>query len=250
MMIHRCWLVLFLIVLLASGCAAPTPMAGQSALTSTPGVSPTRMRPAGQPTRMAATATATITASPTVAQATATATVTPRPLPTATAAADSSSGAAVVPAVPMIPTSSGVLLSLNPAKYPVPQVLSPDDGAVYHVAQPIVRFAWMAAPANLMTFGQMPGCVSDATNMRRAFERYQLVIHSLDSVRPDIVQWEPSTQFELNLTTIPAGRYSWSVSIVTLCESYVVGQRAATIGTSFLAAASPTSPPRTFTWAP
>ena len=248
-MIRSQWLLFLLVVLLAVGCAAPSPTVRQSAPTSVPTASPTRARPAGQPTRMPATAT--VAASPTVAQATATATATPRPLPTATATvAATPSNVAVAPVAPAVPGASGVLLPLSSTKYPVPQVLSPGDGIVYNVSQPVVRFAWAAAPTDLMTFGQTPGCISDATNMRRAFERYQLVIHSLDGARADIVQWELSTQFELNLTTVPAGRYSWSLSIVTLCDSYVLGQRGKTIGTSFIAPASPSSAPRTFTWTP
>jgi len=102
-----------------------------------------------------------------------------------------------------------------------------------------------------MTFGQTPGCVSDATNFRRAFESYQLVIHSLDAQRADQVQWnENNPTFDLNLTTLPQGRYAWSVSVATLCESYVAGQRAKTITRSFLGPVSPTSATRAFNWIP
>jgi hypothetical protein len=110
--------------------------------------------------------------------------------------------------------------------------------------------AWKAVSDDLMTFGQTPGCASDATNFRRALEVYQLVIRNLDGQRPDQAQWEESTQFSLNLTPLPEGRYSWSVNVATICESYVVGKRASTIGRSYLAAASPVSAARTFTWIP
>jgi hypothetical protein len=70
-------------------------------------------------------------------------------------------------------------------------------------------------------------------------------------VRADQVQWtENSPEFYFNLTTVPTGRYSWSVSVVTLCESYVAGQRAKTITRSFLGPVSPTSATRAFNWIP
>jgi len=147
--------------------------------------------------------------------------------------------------------TSGVLLPLNPRKYPAPVLLGPDNNATFHVSQPVVHFAWTSAPTELFKFGQTPGCVSDATNYRRAFESYRLVIHSLDSTRPDIVQWnENNTEFYLNLTTIPAGRYAWTVDIVTLCESYIVGQRDKTITRGFVAPVSPASATRVFAWVP
>jgi len=125
------------------------------------------------------------------------------------------------------------------------------------VSQPVVHFAWSATPTDLMTFGQTPGCVSDATIFRRAFESYQLVIHSLDTPRADQVQWtDNGTVFDLNLTTVPQGRYSWSVNVVTLCESYVVGQHndlpqhKSTLQRAYLAPASPTSATRTINWVP
>jgi len=151
----------------------------------------------------------------------------------------------------------GVLLPLNPRKYAAPALLTPDNNATYHVAQPVVHMAWSATPTDLMTFGQTPGCVSDATNFRRAFESYQLIIHSLDAKRADQVQWnENNPTFDLNLTTLPAGHYSWSVSVVTLCESYIVGQRndtktqKSTLQRAFLAPASPTSATRVINWVP
>jgi hypothetical protein len=39
---------------------------------------------------------------------------------------------------------------------------------------------------------------------------------------------EISNQFDLNLTTVPQGRYAWSVSVVALCESYMVGKKGST----------------------
>jgi hypothetical protein len=150
-----------------------------------------------------------------------------------------------------------VLLPLSSRKYPTPALLTPDNNATYHVAQPVVHMAWSATPTDLMTFGQTPGCVSDATNFRRAFESYQLIIHSLDAKRADQVQWnENNPTFDLNLTTLPVGRYSWSVSVVTLCESYVAGQRndlpqhKSTLQRTYLGPASPVSASRTFTWIP
>ena len=164
--------------------------------------------------------------------------------------------------------ASGVLLSLDPRKYPTPIQLAPDNNVTYHVAQPIVHFAWSATPTDLMTFGQTPGCVSDATNFRRALESYQLIIHSLDTPRADQVQWtDNGTTFDLNLTTVPQGRYSWSVNVVTLCESYVVGQRddtrptvkahssdpafhKSTLQRAYLRPVSPTSATRIINWVP
>jgi len=152
---------------------------------------------------------------------------------------------------------SGELLPLSSRKYPAPALLAPDNNATYHVAQPVVHLAWSATPTDLMTFGQTPGCVSDATNFRRAFESYQLVIYSLDAKRADQVQWnENDPTFDLNLTTLPAGRYSWSVSVVTLCASYIVGERndtktqKSTLQRAFLTPASPTSASRAFNWIP
>jgi hypothetical protein len=182
-----------------------------------------------------------------------TATATAQPLPTATV---TSSGGAAAPAnLSTAPTTGGkgpgVLLPLNARKYPAPTLLTPDNNVTYHVAQPVAHMAWSATPTDLMTFGQMAGCVSDATNFRRAFESYQLIIHSLDAKRADQVQWnENNPTFDLNLTTLPAGRYSWSVSVVTLCESYVVGQRNKTITRSLLGPASPTGATRTINWVP
>jgi hypothetical protein len=111
--------------------------------------------------------------------------------------------------------------------------------------------AWSAAPTDLVKFGQMTGCVSDATNFRRSLESYQLVIRSLDVQRPDMVQWtEIGTEFDFNLTTVPQGRYAWSVSVVALCESYVVGKKALTTERILLGPASPTSATRIVNWVP
>ena len=148
-------------------------------------------------------------------------------------------------------SASGVLLRLDPAKYPTPTLLAPADNAVYHVSQPIVQFTWSGSDSSFLTFGQTPGCVSDATNYRRAFESYQLVVHNVDGAHPDIVQWnENNPEFYLNLTIVPPGRYSWKVNIVALCESYVMGQRAKTIQRSLVAPASPTSATRVINWVP
>jgi hypothetical protein len=164
------------------------------------------------------------------------------------------------PGIPTEPTSGGVglgvLLPLDPHKYPAPMLLTPANNATYHVAQPVVHMVW-STTSNLMTFGQTAGCVSDATNFRRAFESYHLVIHSLDGKRPDQIQWtENDPEYYLNLTTVPAGRYSWSVSVVTLCESYVVGERnnfdqhKSTLQRTLVAPASPASASRVFNWVP
>jgi len=249
MRLDRKLLLGVLIAVLVAGCAAPRPSQPQQATlaaTSTRVQRPTR---APEPT-----ATATVVASPTAAPtATVAATATPQPLPTATVTP--SSGAAAPANLSTVPFTggkgSGVVLSLNSRKYPAPTQIMPDNNVVYHVAQSVVHFTWSATPTDLMTFGQTPDCVSDATNFRRAFESYQLVIHSLDAVRADQVQWtENSAEFDLNLATVPQGRYSWSVSVVTLCESYVAGQRAKTITRSFVGPASPVSASRTFTWIP
>jgi hypothetical protein len=262
----RKWLVGVLTVLMVAGCAAPPPTRPQVVPTAAaPTATRTRaVRPTPTPE-----ATATATALPTVApSATATTapTVTPSPSPTTMP-----SNAAVLPAPKSSVASgaaSGVLLSIDPRKYPTPIQLAPDNNVTYHVAQPVVHFAWSATLTDLMTFGQTPGCVSDATNFRRAFESYQLVIHSLDTPRADQVQWtDNGTAFDLNLTTVPQGRYSWSVNVVTLCESYVVGKRddtrplydnrnndpafhTSTLQRTYLGPVSPTSVTRMINWVP
>jgi hypothetical protein len=141
-------------------------------------------------------------------------------------------------------------------------VLSPDNNAVYHISQSVVRFTWGNTPSDLMKFGQMAQCTSDATHFRKAFETNQIVIHSLDSAQPDIIGWmDTGTDYTLNLTTLyptplPAGRYSWTVNIGVVCESSVVGQRNDILGhkntleRTYLGAVSPSSAPRTFTWIP
>jgi hypothetical protein len=257
------------IVLVAAGCAAPQPTRPQ-ATPAAAAVVPTatraqRARPTPTPE-----AKATATALPTVAPS-ATATTAPTAAPSLTPTVAPTRAAAApanLPAAPGSSVSSGVLLSLDPRKYPVPALLTPGNNATYHVSQPVVHLAWSATPTDLMTFGQTPGCVSDATNFRRAFESYQLVIHSLDAQRADQVQWTNNgTVFDLNLTTVPQGRYAWSVSVVTLCESYVVGQRndtrplydnknndpayhKSTLQTTYLGPVSPTSETRIINWIP
>ena len=256
-MMIRKWLVGVLTVLMVAGCAAPQPTRPQ-VVPTTAAAAPTATRARTVRPTPTPQATPAATASPSVASsATATTepTMTPSPSPTTLPA-----NAAVQPAPRTGVASSaasGVLLSLDRRKYPTPVQLAPDNNATYHVSQPVVHFAWSATPTDLMTFGQMPGCVSDATNFRRAFESYQLVIHSLDTPRADQVQWmDNGTVFDLNLTTVPAGRYSWSVNVVTLCESYVVGQRndlpqhKSTLQRAYLAPASPTSATRSINWVP
>ena len=255
MILNRKLLLGILIAVLVAGCAAPRPSQPQQVA---PAATPTRGQ---RPTRaLESTATATVAASPTVAPtATAPATATPQPLPTATVTP--SSDAATPANLSTAPTTggkgSGMVLSLNSRKYAALTLLAPDNNATYHVTQPVVHMAWSATLTDLMTFGQTPGCISDATNFRRAFESYQLVIHSLDIKRADQVQWnENNSTFDLNLTTLPQGRYSWSVSVVTLCESYIVGERndtqtqKSTLQRAFLAPASPTSATRVINWIP
>jgi hypothetical protein len=261
MMIHK-WLFGVLTILMVAGCAAPQPT-----------------RPPSTPTPAAAVPTATRVR---IARPTPTpeATVVPAALPTVAPSATTTSAPTASPAPTVTPANvavrpaskpgaaSGVLLAIDPRKYPAPVLFAPDSSATYHVSQPVVHFAWSATPTDLMTFGQTPGCVSDATNFRRALESYQLVIHSLDTLRADQVQWtDNGTTFDLNLTTVPQGRYSWSVNIVTLCESYVVGQRndtrptteahssdpafhKSTLQRTYVGPVSPTSATRIINWIP
>jgi len=252
-------LLVGIVAILLVGCAAPQSVVPQVAAAAAAVSTATRDR-STQPTSTPE-AQATATASPTVVpSATATITptviptVTPNPSPTATAAAVASAKSQT--AATTSSQGSGVLLPLDSRKYSAPTLLAPDNNATYHVAQPVVHLAWSATPTDLMTFGQTAGCVSDATNFRRAFESYQLVIHSLDGKQADQAQWtENSTEFDLNFTTLPQGRYSWSVNVVTLCESYVVGQRnglqhKSTLERTYVAAASPTSATRIINWVP
>jgi hypothetical protein len=251
-------LLVGIVAILLVGCAAPQSVVPQVAAAAAIASTSTRDR-STQPTstpEAQVTATASPTAVPS-ATATITPTVMPTVIPTVTPQPSQTAAATTVASVQSqsaLTTSgkaSGVLLSLDSAKYPAPTLLTPDNNATYHVSQPVVSLAWSKTPTDLMTFGQTTACVSDATNFRRAFESYQLVIHSLDVARPDIVQWtENDPSFDLNLTTVPQGRYSWSVNVVTLCESYVVGQRSKTITRSLLGAVSPTSATRTITWIP
>jgi len=227
-------------------------------------------RPAqAAPVRPTATATVAATATATAAP-TATPTSVPTVLPTATTAPTS---AAVAPAnpsgnPPTIGLSSGTLLALNARKYPAPTLATPGDNTTYHVSQPVAHLAWSPTPTDLLKFGQMPGCTSDAVNFRRAYESYQLIIHSLDATRPDQVQWtDNNPSYDLNLTTVPAGRYAWTVNVVTLCESYVVGERhdtrplydnrntdpayhQSTLQTTLVGAVSPWSATRIVNWVP
>jgi hypothetical protein len=277
-MMMRKWMLGVLTVLMVTGCAAPQPTRPQSTPAVAAVPTATRARAARPTPTPTLEATATATASPTVApSATATTapTATPSPSPTAIPAAAAAQSASAAPS-----GASGVLLALNPRKFPAPALLTPSDNATYHVSQPVVHLTWSNVsqpvvhnassdtPTNLLTFGQMPGCVSDDTNFRRAFESYQLVIHSLDAPRADQVQWTVnSTVFDLNLTTVPAGRYSWSVNVVTLCQSYVVGKRndtrplydnrnndpafhESTLQNTYLGPVSPTSATRIITWVP
>lgn len=243
-----------LIVLMAAGCAAPQPTRpqatprGAAAAPAAPTATATRARQQQQ--RPTQTPEPTATGAPTVAP-----TMPPKPTPTATALP--ADGAGGNPSNPQpasgVPSgvASGVVLALSPWKYPAPTLLTPDNNMTYHISQPVVHMAWSAAPTDLVKFGQMTGCVSDATNYRRALESYQLVVRSLDVQRPDLVQWtEIANQFDFNLTTVPQGRYAWSVSVVALCESYVVGQKGSTTQRTLLGSASPTSAPRVVNWVP
>jgi hypothetical protein len=250
-MMMRKWLLGVLTVLMLAGCAAPQPTRPQPTPAAVAAVPTATRARAARPTPTPE-ATATATALPTVASsATATPSPSPTTLPASTAAQPAPKSRVASSA------ASGVLLSLDPRKYPTPIQLAPDNNVTYHVAQPVVHFAWSATPTDLMTFGQTPGCVSDATNFRRAFESYQLVIHSLDAPRADQVQWtDNGATFDLNLTTVPQGRYSWSVKVVTLCESYVVGlrddtpQHKSTLQRTYLGPVSPTSATRAINWVP
>lgn len=141
--------------------------------------------------------------------------------------------------------------SLDPRKYAAPVLLTPDNNAVYHVSQPVVHFVWANTPSDLLTFGQMAQCTSDATHFRKVFETTHLVFHSLDTAQADIEAFmDTGTDFNLNLTKVSPGRYSWSVSVAAVCESYVIGQRNTTIERRYLGAVSPSSAPRTLVWIP
>ena len=129
MMLNRKLLLGILIAVLVAGCAAPRPAQPQQvAPTATPtrGQRPTRVP---QPTATATvaatpTAAASPTVAPTAAPQTATAPATPTPEPSPTATALPSTGDAAPANVQAAPTTggkgSGVLLSLNPSKYPAP----------------------------------------------------------------------------------------------------------------------------------
>lgn len=261
-----------LMVLLVAGCAAPTPSRPQSVApaasapaVSAPAATATRARQGQVRPTQTVTSAVTATALPSATRSpapTATATL----APTATATPVKVTGA--VNPVAAVTRASGVLLALDARKYPSPALLGPENNATYHVSQPVVHFAWSPTPTDLLKFGQMPGCVSDAVNFRRAFESYQLVIRSLDGTRPDQARWtDNNPSFDLNLTTVPAGRYAWTVNVVTLCESYVVGQRhdthplyenrnsdpayhPSTLQTTLVGAVSPWSATRSINWVP
>jgi hypothetical protein len=260
-----------IVAILLVGCTAPQPAASQVTAVAvqpapqsapqpapqsasvaqpiaamTPNTTRTRTAQAASTLATLPTNAPTATASP-LPTATATATATAVPTATVTTAAAAKSQIASA----TNGQASGVLLSLNAAKYSAPALLSPDNNATYNVSQPVAHLAWSATSTDLLTFGQTAACVSDATHFRRAFESYRLVIHSLDASQPDIVQWtENNPSFDLNLTTAPQGRYTWSVDVVTLCESYVVGQRGSTITRSLVGAASPASATRSINWIP
>jgi len=267
-MMMRKWMLGAVIVLMVAGCAVPQPTQLQSAPTVAATLpTATRARAARPTPTPQPTATATVlptdlpSATPTTAP-----TATPSPSPTSTAVPASVGAQQPAPAQPI--AAGGLLLPINPNKYPAPVLVSPPDNITYHVSQPVAHLVWSGTADNFMTFGQTPGCVSDATNFRRAYESYQLVIHSLDGTRPDQVQWNQNNPvFDLNLITVPAGRYSWSVNIVTLCESYVVGQRnntlplgktryddpayhKSTLQTTYVGAISPMSATRVINWVP
>ena len=251
------WLVCVVgLAVLAAGCMSTSP----TQPTTTPVVLPTSLRivrPTSAPT-VAATATATLSApaTPTLLPI---ATATPAPSPMATANNVSAASIRTNPPATLVATGSAAMSvpSLDLCKYPAPKPLAPDDDAVYHASQPEVHLTWGNTPSDLMKFGQMSQCTSDATHMRKAFETNQIVIHSLDTSQPDIVGWmDTGTDYTLNLTNLPAGRYSWTVNIGVVCESYVVGQRNDILGhkntleRTYLGSVSLSSAPRTFTWIP
>jgi hypothetical protein len=262
------WLVCVVgLAVLATSCMPARP--AQSS--ATPVILPTNIRivrPTSAPT-VAAIATATLSApaTPTLLPR---ATAPPAPSATATAARANSAVVQTNPPATLVATGSAAMSvpSLDAHKYPAPKLLSPDDNAVYHVSQPVVRFAWGNTPADLMTFGQMFQCTSDATHFRKAFETNQIVIHSLDTTQADIVGWmDTGADYTLNLTNLPAGRYTWLVNIAVVCESYTLGQRddthplyenrnndpayhSSTLQRTYLGPVSLSSAPRTFTWIP
>ncbi len=269
-MIHHKPLFALVFALLVTSCAAPRPVLPQAepTATRTRGERPTPTKPAGETSTPAAVAT--VAASPTVAP-TAAATVTPapttanpvKPIGEATTPSPSpapkamTSGSAATPTIPpptLVATGSVLakaVPSLDPRKYAAPVLLTPDNNAVYHVSQPLVHFVWGNTPSDLLTFGQLPQCASGATNFRKVFESTHLVFHSLDAARPDIEAFmDTGTDFNINLTTVPSGRYSWWVNVAAVCESYVIGKRTTTIERYYLGAVSPSTAPRTLVWIP
>lgn len=254
-MIRRISLFAIVMALLVTGCAAPRPTPPQAEPTATRArverATPTR--PAGETSTPRVVTTATAAASATVAP---TATPAATPLPSPTVSTSQSGGAAAPARIQATLVATGSVMakavpSLDPRKYPAPVLLTPDNNAVYHVSQPVVHFVWANTPSDLLTFGQMAQCASDATHFRKAFETTHLVVHSLDTARPDIEAFmDTGTDFNLNLTKVSPGRYSWSVNVTAVCESYVIGQRNTTIERRYLGAVSPSSAPRTLVWIP
>jgi|GEM_PF-4194562 len=246
------WRKLFLVfMVLIVGCSAPQPTQPQIA----PTTAATRVRvERATPTKAAAETRLPIVAA--TATAAASATVAPTATPAPTVSTSQSSGAAAPARIQATLVATGSVMaksvpSLDSRKYPAPALLTPYDNAVYHVAQPVVTFTWTNTPDELMRFGQIAGCISDDTHFRKAFETNQILIRRPDAKQPDIVGWmDTGTDYTLNLTTLAPGRYSWSVNVGVVCESYVVGQRTATIERAYLGAVSPASAPRMFTWIP
>ena len=250
-------LLLGALAVLMASCSAPRPT--QPPVTPTAAATRVRVeratptKSAGETSTPVAVATATAAASATVAP---TATPAATPLPSPTVSTSQSGGAAAPARIQATLVATGSVMaksvpSLDPRKYAAPVLLTPDNNAVYHVSQPVVHFVWANTPSDLLTFGQMAQCTSDATHFRKVFETTHLVFHSLDTARPDIEAFmDTGTDFNLNLTKVSPGRYSWSVNVTAVCESYVIGQRNTTIERRYLGAVSPSSAPRTLVWIP
>ncbi len=254
---------------LVAGCSAPQPALTSAVSRGAPGATATPTRARGPRPAAAldpAGPTSTPAIAPTPVMLATLPPPTPVPAPSATPAASAaavgrSTGGAVSPGAlsgvpqPAIPVSAP---SLDPTKYPAPVLASPDDGAVFHVSQPLVHFTWTNTPSDLMRFGTLSECTSDSAHFRFAFETNQIVIHNLEGKQADIVGWMDTGQdYNLNLTTVPAGRYSWTVNVGVVCESYVIGQRndlssrhKSTLDRVYLGPVSPSSAPRTLSWIP
>ncbi len=258
-------IVVVALAVLAAACAAarptPTPASGAPV-----GLAPTATRtrsarPTSAPAEAGPTATPVIaptaitlaTLPPPTPVPSSTPSPAPASKPVASTGGTGASAAAAAPAVP-IPWSAP---SLNPAKYPAPALVTPGDNAVFHVSQPLVHFVWTNTPTDLLTYGPMAQCQSDTTTERHTLEVNQIVIHSLDNAQPDIVGWmDTGTDYYLNLTTVPAGRYSWSVNVGVICQSHLIGraydlpQHKSTMERVYLGPVSPSSPARTLDWIP